>query len=113
LAIKVGENAKEKGWDKAKRSVFPHLTLVGELGGGDIQLLVLLFQFRKLSLQLGLVQLCIVKLALHVLMLHLKIVVVFYQLTIGSIQSAKSANGLFSTYTHSCILFSHFMNIFR
>lgn len=64
----------------------PHLTLVGQLGGGDVQLLVLLLQFRELGLQLGLLQLGAVQLGLCVLMVQLEVVVVLHQLTMGIIQ---------------------------
>lgn len=65
----------------------PDLTLVGELGGSDVQLLALLFKFRELSLQLGLVQLGIVQLGLYVLMVQLEILVILQQLTIRRVQS--------------------------
>lgn len=74
----------------------PHLALVGELGGSDVQLLVLLFQLREFGLQLGLVQLGIVQLALYGLMVQLKILIILQQLTIGSVQSKDGAEGIFS-----------------
>lgn len=59
-----------------------YLTLVGEFGGSDVQLLVLLLQFGKFSLQLRLLQLSTVQLALYVLMVQLKIFIILQQLAI-------------------------------
>lgn len=59
-----------------------YLTLVGEFGGSDVQLLVLLLQFRKFSLQLSLLQLGAVQLALYVLMIQLKVFIILQQLAI-------------------------------
>lgn len=59
-----------------------YLTLVGEFGGSDVQLLVLLLQFRKFSLQLSLLQLGTVQLALDVLMIQLKGFIILQQLAI-------------------------------
>ena len=78
------------------RRVSPYFTLVGELGGRDVQLLVLLLQFREFGLQLGLVQLSVVQLALYVLVVQLEILIVLHQLTIGSIQPGGGAEELFS-----------------
>lgn len=77
----------------------PHLALVGELGGSDVQLLVLLLQFGKFSLQLGLVQLRIIQLGLYVLMVQLEVLIILQQLSIGSVQSEEGAYGLFSIDT--------------
>ena len=49
---------EEKRREEKRKS--PYFTLIGELGGGDVQLLVLLLQFREFGLQLGLVQLGVV-----------------------------------------------------
>lgn len=84
---------------ETKKSVSPHLALVGELGGSDVQLLVLLLQFRKFSLQLGLVQLRIIQLGLYVLMVQLEVLIILQQLSTGSVQSEEGAYGLFSIDT--------------
>lgn len=71
----------------------PHLALVGELGGGDVQLLVLLLQFGELGLQLGLVQLGAVQLALCVLVVQLEVLIVPQQLPIGAVQPGRESCG--------------------
>lgn len=78
----------------------PHLTLVGELGGGDVQLLVLLLQFREFCLQLGLVQLGIVQLALDVLVVQLKVFIILQQLAIVSVQSEDGEVGTISIHAY-------------
>lgn len=63
-----------------------HLALVGELGGGDIQLLVLLLQLGELSFQARLLQFGGVQLAFQVLVVGLQALVVFQQLLVRSVQ---------------------------
>lgn len=66
-----------------------YLALVGELGGGDVELLVLLLQLGELGLQLGLVQLGAVQLALCVLVVQLEVLVVPQQLPVGGVQPER------------------------
>lgn len=49
---------------RACRNVGTYLTLIGEFGGGDIQLLVLFLQLGELGLQARLLQFSSVQLAL-------------------------------------------------
>lgn len=69
-----------------------YLALVGELGGGDIQLLVLLLQLGELGLQARLLQFSGVQLALQVLVIGLQALVVFQQLLVCSVQPLKKEN---------------------
>lgn len=68
-----------RGWQQSARS---HLTLVAEFGGGDVQLLKLLFQFGKVCLQPGVLQLALVQLALQLLVILAQRLVVSEKLTV-------------------------------
>ena len=63
-----------------------YLALVGELGGGDVQLLVLILELGEVRLQPGLVQLGAVQQGLQALMVRLELLVVLHQLTVGLVQ---------------------------
>lgn len=78
-----------RGPSKASARPPPYLTLVGELSGGDVELLVLLLQLGELGLQLGLVQLSAVQLALCVLVVQLEVLVVPQQLLVGAVQPKR------------------------
>lgn len=67
-------------------NVGTYLTLVGEFGGGDIQLLVLLLQLGELGLQARLLQFSGVQLALQVLVVSLQALVISQQLLVCSVQ---------------------------
>lgn len=66
-----------------------YLALVGEFGGGDIQLLVLLLQLGKLGLQARLLQFRSVQLTLQVLVVGLQALVIFQQLLVCSVQPSR------------------------
>lgn len=61
----------------------PYLTLVGELRGGDVQLLILLFELGEVGLQPGVLQLGLVQLALQLLVIHCQRLVVVKELTVS------------------------------
>lgn len=66
-----------------------YLTLVGELGGGDVQLLVLFFEFGELRLQTRLLQPGRVQLTLQCFMIRLQKLIVLQQLTVRQVQPAR------------------------
>lgn len=70
-----------------------YLALVGEFGGGDIQLLVLLLQLGELGLQARLLQFSGVQLALQVLVVGLQALVISQQLLVCSVQPRGRKNG--------------------
>lgn len=87
-----------------------YLALVGEFGGGDIQLLILLLQLGELSLQARLLQFSGVQLALQVLVVGLQALVIFQQLLVCGVQPGREkgeetrklrARKVFTTFTLS------------
>lgn len=66
-----------------------YLTLVGELCGGDVQLLKLLFELGEVGLQPGVLQLGLVELALELLVIHCQQLVVVKKLTVRLVQPKK------------------------
>lgn len=92
---RLGKRPQQATWEtpnnRSRRVCLPHLALVGELGGGDVQLLVLLLQFGELGLQLGLVQLGAVQLALCVLVVQLEVLIVPQQLPIVAVQPGRES----------------------
>ena len=66
-----------------------HLALVGELGGADVQLLVLLPEPGELCLQPAVLQLAAVQLALGALVVQRERLVVPEQLAVRRVQPAE------------------------
>ena len=65
-----------------------YLTLVGEFGGGDVQLLVLLPELGEVDLQVRLLQPGGVQQALKALVLRLQLLVLPQKLLVGLVQPA-------------------------
>ena len=63
-----------------------YLTLVGELGGGDVQLLELLLELGEVGLQPGVLQLGLIQLALELLVIRCQQLVVAEKLTVCLVQ---------------------------
>lgn len=66
-----------------------YLTLVGELCGGDVQLLKLLLQLGEVGLQPGVLQLGLVQLALELFVIRRQQLVVVKKLTVCLVQPLK------------------------
>ena len=65
-----------------------YLTLVGEFGGGDVQLLVLLPELGEVGLQARLLQPGGVQQALQALVLRLQLLILPQKLLVGLVQPA-------------------------
>lgn len=63
-----------------------YLTLVGELCGGDVQLLKLLLELGEVGLQPGVLQLGLIQLALELLVIRCQRLVVIEKLTVCLVQ---------------------------
>ena len=82
-----GEEERRQG-EKGRSGEGPHLTLVGELGGADVQLLVLLSELAEVGLQTGVLQPAAVQLALGALVVQGERLVLPEQLAIRRVQPA-------------------------
>ena len=69
-----------------------YLALVCELGGGDVQLLVLLLQLGEVSLQSGVFQGAAVELALQGLVIGLQALVILNELPVRLVQPEHTVN---------------------
>lgn len=70
----------------AQSAACQYLTLVGELCGGDVQLLKLLLELGEVSLQPGVLQLGLIQLALELLVIRGQQLIVVKKLTVCLVQ---------------------------
>lgn len=67
-----------------------YLTLVCELGGGDVQLLKLLLELGEVGLQPGVLQLRLIQLALELLVIRCQQLIVFQKLVVRLVQPNRT-----------------------